>query len=111
MITVAAAHVEPSHHDHRIASIKTMFYTGEGMDRSSDRRCKDGLGGGAVGYLESTDPLVGTLGSPIAFGRAVGGAGHCAQQLIGGLAVVEGTVALAGKVWDVAKIRIFGHEP
>jgi len=41
----------------------------------------------------------------------VGGAGHCAQQLIGGLAVVEGTVALAGKVWDVAKIRIFGHEP
>jgi hypothetical protein len=45
------------------------------------------------GLPESTDPLVGALGSPVAFGRAMGGAGHCAQQLIGGLAVVEGTVS------------------
>ena len=26
VIAVAAAHVEPSHHDHRIAAIETLFY-------------------------------------------------------------------------------------
>jgi hypothetical protein len=38
VVAVAAAHVEPSHHDHRVASIETLFYWGKGMDRSSDRR-------------------------------------------------------------------------